>query len=46
MDVVDVAVAIVVDAIDGVEGVDPDVPGEILMLAHHAFVDDADVDVV
>jgi hypothetical protein len=45
VDVVGVAVAVVILAVDRVEGVDPDVAGEVLVGVLDAGVDDADVDV-
>ena len=44
VDVVDVAVPVVVHAVGGIEGVGPDLPGELRVRELDAFVDDAYVD--
>ncbi len=44
VDVIDVSVAIVIDAVEFFQGVDPDVRGEIGMGDIHAGIDDADDD--
>ena len=44
MDVIDIAVAVIIDPVRGIIGIRPDIACEILMGKHHAFINDPDID--
>ncbi len=44
VDVIDIPVAVVIDPVNRIIGIRPDIAREIFMGPHHAFIDDPDID--